>query len=106
MKKIECVIRQEKLKDVIDALRIAGVPGATISEVKGFGSQSTRPVNFLLLPKTKIELYVPDEEVEDLIVAITSCCKEETLGSGKIVILPVEDCIRVRTEERGIKAII
>ena len=106
MKKIECIIRQEKLKNVVDALRITGVPGATISEVKGFGSQSTRPDNFLLLPKTKIELYVSDNQVEELIIAITNCCKEESLGSGKIAILPVEDCIRVRTEERGIKALI
>ncbi|MCG2713161.1 MAG: P-II family nitrogen regulator [Candidatus Omnitrophica bacterium] len=106
MKKIECIIRQEKLKEVVDSLREAGLGGATISEVKGFGSQSTRPDNFLLLPKTKIELYVADEQVEDLITAIINCCKEETLGSGKIAVLPMEDCVRVRTEERGEKAII
>ena len=106
MKKIECVIRQEKLKDVVDALRMAGVPGATISEVKGFGSQSTRPDNFLLLPKTKIEIYVNDENIKDMITAISDCCREETMGSGKIVVLPMEDCIRVRTGERGIKAVV
>ena len=106
MKKIECVIRQEKLKEVIDALRMAGAAGATVSEVKGFGSQSTRPDNFLFLPKTKIELYARDEDIEDLISAIIKCCKEESLGSGKIAVLPIEDCVRVRTEERGEKAIV
>ncbi len=106
MKKIECIIRPEKLKELSDALRLSGIAGATVSEVKGFGKEAVRPDNFLFLPKTKIELYVTDDNVEDVVATIIGCCKEEALGSGKIAILPLEGCIRVRTEERGEKAIV
>lgn len=106
MKKIECIIRQEKLKEVSLALRLAGVAGVTVMEVKGFGKESTRPDNYLFIPKTKIELYVTDDQVEDIIRTITQCCKEEALGCGKIAVFPLEECIRVRTEERGEKAIL
>lgn len=106
MKKIECIIRPEKLKELSDALRLSGIAGATVSEVKGFGKEAVRPDNFLFLPKTKMELYVTDDNVDDVVATIISCCKEEALGSGKIAILPLEGCIRVRTEERGEKAIV
>ncbi|MBU1045328.1 MAG: P-II family nitrogen regulator [Candidatus Omnitrophica bacterium] len=106
MKKIECIIRQEKLKELSGALRLAGIAGATVSEVKGFGKEVSRPDNFLFLPKTKIELYITDDLVEDVVATIISCCKDESLGSGKIAILPLDDCIRVRTGERGDKAIV
>ena len=106
MKKIECIIRPERLKELSDALRLSGISGATVSEVKGFGKEAIRPENFLFLPKTKIELYVIDDNVDDIVLTIIDCCKEEILGSGKIAILPLEDCIRVRTEERGEKAIV
>ena len=106
MKKVECIIRQERLKDVSHALRLAGVAGATVTEVKGFGRESTRPDNFLFLPKTKIELYLTDGQVEEVIQTITACCKDDALGSGKIVVLPLEECVRIRTEERGEKAIL
>ncbi len=106
MKKIECIIRQEKLKEVSEALRSVGAAGATASEVKGFGKESVRPDNFLFVPKTKIEIYVTDGQMEDVIAAVVGCCKEEIFGSGKIAVLPVEECVRIRTEERGEKAII
>ncbi|MBU1085972.1 MAG: P-II family nitrogen regulator [Candidatus Omnitrophica bacterium] len=106
MKKIECVIRPEKLKELSDALRLSGIAGATVTEVKGFGREAIRPDNFLFLPKTKIELYITDELVEDIVETIIACCKDEKLGSGKIAIMPLDDCIRVRTKERGNKAIV
>lgn len=106
MKKVECIIRQEKLKEVIDALRLAGVAGATVTEVKGFGKGAVRPDNFLFVPKTKIEIYATDDQVEDIIQAIIRCCKEKISGSGKIAVLPMEECVRIRTEERGEKAIL
>ena len=106
MKKVECMIRQEKLKPLSEALRNAGVAGATVSEVKGFGKESTRPDNFLFLPKTKVELYVTDDHVEDVVAAIMECCKEESLGSGKIAVMALEECIRIRTGERGEQAIV
>jgi len=105
MKKIECIIRQEKLKDLADALRLAGVGGLTAIEVKGFGKQTTRPQNYLFLPKTKVEIYVTDGQAEEIISTIIRCCKQDTLGSGKIAIFPMEDCVRMRTEERGNSAI-
>ena len=106
MKKIECIIRPEKLKELCDALRLSGIAGVTVSEAKGFGKEANRPDNFLFLPKTKIELYVTDESVEDITSTIISCCKEEALGSGKIAVLPMDNCIRVRTGEQGEKAIV
>ena len=106
MKKIECIVRPEKLKELREALREAGASGLTASEVKGFGRESTRPDNFLFLPKMKIEMYVTERHVEDVISAIVDKCKEEQLGSGKIAVLPLEDCVRVRTGERGEMAIL
>jgi nitrogen regulatory protein PII len=106
VKKVECIIRQEKLKEVSHALRLTGVAGVTVTEVKGFGKESIRPDNYLFIPKTKIELYVTDDQVEDIIRAITQCCKEETIGCGKIAVFPLKECIRIRTQERGEKAIL
>jgi len=80
MKKIECVIRPEKLKEVEKALRLVGVGGMTISEVKGFGRETTRPKAYLILPKTRIDIYVTDEQVEEAIATIISCCREDTMG--------------------------
>jgi len=106
VKKIECIIRQDKLKEATDALRLAGVAGVTVTEVKGFGKESVRPDNFLFIPKTKMEIYVTDDQVEDIITAVMRCCKEDMLGSGKIAVLPVGECVRIRTGERGDRAII
>lgn len=106
MKKIECIIRSEKLRELVEELRLCGISGATVSEVKGFGRETIRPDNFLFLPKTKLELYVTEENVEAIIQAIIKCCKEDMLGSGKIAVLPLEECVRVRTQERGEKAIV
>ena len=105
MKKIECIIRQEKLNELTEVLRLSGVGGLTVSEVKGFGKETTRPKNYLFLPKSRIEIYVTDEQVEEMVATIIKCCKDDVLGSGKILILPVDECIRIRTGERGKKAI-
>ena len=106
MKKIECIIRSEKLKEVEKALRLVGIGGMTISEVKGFGRETTRPEAYLILPKTRVDIYVTDEQVEEVIATIISCCRENTMGSGKIAVLPLDDCVRVRTAERGEAAIL
>ncbi len=105
MKKIECIIRQEKLKDLSDALLLAGIGGMTVSEVKGFGSQTTRPPNYLFLPKTKIEIYCADDHLEEIVNCILKSCKDESIGSGKIIVFPIEECIRIRTNEKGEKGI-
>lgn len=106
MKKLECVIRPEKLKELSEELRGIGVSGLTVTEVKGFGQQTTRPENYLFLPKTKIEIYLDDNKVEEVLGAITKVCKTGQLGDGKAVVLPVEDALRIRTGERGAKAIV
>ena len=106
MKKIECIIRTEGLKNLIDALKYSGVGGVTISEVKGFGKETTRPDAYLILPKTKVEIYATDEQVEELISIIVKTCRTGELGDGKIAILPMDDVIRIRTGTRNEEAIL
>lgn len=106
MKKIEVIIRPEKLKPLTDKLLLIGIGGLTATETKGFGREPTRPENFLFLPKTKIEIYVTDEQVAEVIDTIIACCRDDKFGSGKIAVLPVNDCMRVRTGEKGNDAIL
>lgn len=105
MKKVECIIRSEKLKDVTEALRKVGIGGMTVSEVRGFGVQTTRPDSFLFVHKTKIEIYASDKQVKEIISAVLTHCAGGKMGDGKIAVLPMEDCVRVRTGERSNKAI-
>jgi nitrogen regulatory protein P-II 1 len=105
MKKIECIIRSEKLKDVTDGLRKAGIGGMTVSEVRGFGAQSVRPDNFLFVHKTKIEIYATDDQVKEIISTVMLHCAAGKMGDGKIIVLPMDDCIRIRTGQRNKKAI-
>lgn len=105
VKKIECVIRPGKLGDLEQALRHVGVGGMTVAEVKGFGNEQTRPCEYLFLPKTKVEIFCADEQVEDIVRTISETCRSGKLGDGKIVIYPIEDIIRIRTFERGEAAV-
>ena len=106
MKKVECIIRSDKLKDITDALRKVGIGGLTVSEVRGFGVQSSRPDNFLFVHKTKLEIYATDGQVKEIISAILMHCSAGKAGDGKIAVLPMDDCIRVRTGQRRNKAIL
>lgn len=105
MKKIECIIRAERLKDVTDALKNIGIGGMTVSEVRGFGNQSTRPESFLFVHKTKIEIYALDSQVKGIISAILMHCQTGKMGDGKIAVIPMDDCVRVHTGERKNKAL-
>ncbi|MCX9084607.1 MAG: P-II family nitrogen regulator [Candidatus Methanoperedens sp.] len=112
MKKIEAIIRPEKLSEIKAALATAGFIGLTIYDVKGRGRQKgivlsyrTSEYRVDLLPKTKIELIVNDEDVEKVVDIICDLGKTGNMGDGKIFILPVEEVIRVRTHERGKDAI-
>lgn len=112
MKKIEAIIRPEKLNDIKTALAVAGFIGLTTYEVKGRGRQKgivlsyrTREYRVDMLPKTKIELVVNDGDVEKAVGIICDVGKTGDMGDGKIFILPVEEVIRVRTCERGPEAI-
>lgn len=106
MKKIECIIRSEKLKDLTDALREVGIGGMTVSEVRGFGVQSARPESFLFVHKIKLEIYAVDSQVQEIIATILKHCASGKMGDGKIAVLQMDDCIRVRTGERKNRAIV
>ena len=112
MKKIEAIIKPFKLEDVKEALAEIGIEGMTVSEVKGFGRQkghteiyrgSEYTVDFL--PKVKFEIVVLEERVQRAVDAIVQAAKTGKIGDGKIFILPIEEAVRIRTEERGEKAV-
>lgn len=105
MKKIECIIQSKKLTELEQALRAVGVAGMTVSEVKGFGNEQTRPDSYLFLPKTKIEIYCTDQMIDVLLAEITRVCSTGKLGDGKIAVFTVDDVIRIRTGERGEAAV-
>jgi nitrogen regulatory protein P-II 1 len=112
MKRIEAIIKPFRLDDVKTALQEAGLVGMTVTEVKGFGRQkghteiyrgSEYTVDFL--PKLKVELVVPDTQVQTAVDAIIKAAKTGKIGDGKIFVSTVEDAIRIRTEERGDAAV-
>ena len=112
MKKIEAIIKPFKMEDVKEALAEVGIEGMTVSEVKGFGRQkghteiyrgSEYTVDFL--PKVKIELVVAAAMVDKAAQAISKAAKTGKIGDGKIFILPIENAVRIRTEETGEGAI-
>jgi nitrogen regulatory protein P-II 1 len=112
MKKIECVIKPFKLDEVKEALGNLQIYGMTVSDVKGFGRQkghtevyrgSEYKVDFL--PKTKIEIIIDDDLVDRAVEAIMEAAKTGKIGDGKIFVLPVEDVVRIRTGERGPRAV-
>ncbi|CAG0962335.1 Nitrogen regulatory protein P-II [Methanosarcinales archaeon] len=112
MKKIEAIIRSEKLGEIKKALAIAGFIGLTTYEVKGRGRQKgvvlqyrTQEYRVDMLAKTKIELVVDDAGVEKVIKIICESGRTGNIGDGKIFILPIEEIVRVRTGERGKEAI-
>jgi nitrogen regulatory protein PII len=112
MKKIEAIIKPFKLEEVKDALGEIGVEGMTVSEVKGFGRQkghteiyrgSEYTVDFL--PKIKIEMVIPEKQVEAAVEAIVKSAKTGKIGDGKIFVTPIDQAIRIRTEEKGEMAV-
>ena len=112
MKKIEAIIRPERLERVKNALEEQGCVAMTITDVYGRGEQKGIALQFRgrrmdvdTLPKVKIETIVKDEFVETVIKAILSVAKTGKFGDGKIFLSAVEDAIRVRTDERGEKAL-
>jgi nitrogen regulatory protein P-II 1 len=112
MKKIEAIIKPFKLEEVKEALAEIGVEGMTVSEVKGFGRQkghteiyrgSEYTVDFL--PKIKLEIVLGDDKAHDAVASIVKAARTGKIGDGKIFILPVEDAIRIRTNERAEAAV-
>ncbi|HPO16491.1 MAG TPA: P-II family nitrogen regulator [Candidatus Hydrogenedentes bacterium] len=108
MKKVEAIIKPYKLDDVKQALTAIGCSGMTISEVKGFGRQKGhkeiyRGAEYMVefQPKTKLEIVVGDDKVEQVVRSIQTSAATGKIGDGKIFILPVEEAIRIRTNESG-----
>jgi nitrogen regulatory protein P-II 1 len=109
MKKIEAIIRPEKLNEVKDALEKAGFVGLNIIHVTGRGAQKgivhggrggeTYTVD--MLPKLKLEVVVKDSQAKKAVDVIIKAARTGNIGDGKIFIIPVEDAIRVRTGEQG-----
>ena len=106
MKIVMAIIKPFKLDDVRDAVTAVGVQGLTVTEVKGYGRQKGHTeiyrgteyaVSFL--PKLKIEIAVPAEQVDKVVEAIAAHAKTGQIGDGKIFVLPLESAVRIRTGE-------
>jgi nitrogen regulatory protein P-II 1 len=108
MKKIEAIIRHERLQDVQDALDQLGVSGLTVSEVVGCGRQKGYTeqyrgvqANISLLPKIKVESVVPSDVADDAVEAIVAAARTGAIGDGRVFVYAVEQSIRIRTGEYG-----
>ena len=112
MKKVEMIIRPEKLEDVKAILNCLNIHGMTVTMVTGCGQQKGRKkvyrgtqFSINLIPKVKVETVVPDEAVAGLIAAVTGKIKTGEIGDGKIFVCNVEQAVKIRTGETGVNAI-
>ena len=112
MKKLEIIIRQNKLDEVKTALSQAGVHGMSYTEIRGCGRQMGheeiyrgRTVQVDFLPKLKLEAVVEDAIVEQVLAAVTDAARTGEIGDGKIFIFEALDAVRIRTGERGAEAL-
>ncbi len=112
MKKITAIVREDRFAMVKDALLDIGYPGMTITEVKGHGHQKGiteqwrgRTFRTDLLKKIEMELVVMDKDVEKIVQCIVKESKTGNIGDGKIFISPIENVVRIRTGEKGEKAV-
>lgn len=108
MKKIEAVIRAEKLDDVMEALKSAGAPGLMVTRIEGYGRQKGLTEQFRgrefkvdLLPKIKVETVVRDADAARFVDIIARAAKTGEIGDGKIFVSAVADVMRIRTKETG-----
>jgi nitrogen regulatory protein P-II 1 len=111
MKKIEAIIKPFKLEEVKSGLAELGIEGMTVSEVKGYGNPNNgvrprySPTRLAFIPKLKVELIVKNELLGSAIAAIKQCARTGTRGDGKIFVQDLLEVIRIRTEERGDRAL-
>ena len=108
MKKIEAIIKPFKLEAVMEALIEEGIGGMTITEVKGFGRQRGHTEIYRgseycydFIPKIKVEVVVPDADVENVRHAIIKSARTGQIGDGKIFVSAVSEATRIRTEDKG-----
>ena len=112
MKKLEIIIRPEKLEDLKDILTVSGVTGMMVSNIMGFGNQMGYTQQYRgtkysvnLVSKLRIETVVKDEIVQEIVDKVTETLSSGNVGDGKIFIYPVEEAIRIRTGEKGENAL-
>ena len=112
MKKVEAVIKPFKLDEVKNKLNEIGIKGITVSEVKGFGRQKGhtelyRGAEYVVdfLPKIKLEIVIPDNQLDEVVNAVIKSAQTGRIGDGKIFVTHLEDTIRIRTGEHGEDAI-
>lgn len=112
MKKIEAIVRPYVVEIIKNKLNSIGIGGMTVSNVEGFGNQgghtevyrdSEMCVSFV--PKSKIEIVLNDEKVDDVVKIILENARSGQIGDGKIFIIPIENAIKIRTGETGKDAI-
>jgi nitrogen regulatory protein PII len=108
MKVVVAVIKPFKLDEVKDALEGVGIQGMTVSDARGFGRQrghtevyrgAEYQVDFI--PKTRIEVACDDDQVEEVVKAIVTTARTDSIGDGKVWVMPAEQVIRIRTGEKG-----
>jgi len=112
MKRIEAIVRPEKLEDIVEKLEALGHSGITVTQVEGHGRQKGiveqfrgKEYKLLFIPKVKIEAVVKDDLVEKVIDAVVTIAFTGNVGDGKIFVSEVKDAIRVRTKDRGESAV-
>ncbi len=107
-KKIEAIIREEKLNDVKEALRAIGIVGMNVQDIRGHGRQGgielagrTGTYQVDMLPKIQVNIVLSDHNLEKTIEVIRQAARTDKTGDGLIFVYPVEDVVRIRTGERG-----
>jgi nitrogen regulatory protein PII len=107
MKLIKCIVRPNKVEEVREALETASVSGITITEVRGHGRQKGhkaiyrgREYDISLLPKTMIEMAVPDDFVDEVIAVVMKHARTGDIGDGRIWVLPIDEGYNIRTADR------
>ncbi len=108
MKVVVAVIKPFKLDEVKDGLEAIGIAGMTVTDVRGFGRQKGHTevyrgaeyqVDFV--PKTRIEIAVDDDQVDEVVKSIVTNARTDAIGDGKVWVVPAEQMIRIRTGEKG-----
>lgn len=112
MKKIEAIVRSEKVSDIRSALEKINYSGLTLTQVVGHGNQKGVIQKWkglehkvTIIPKTKIEIVAEDEKVKSIIEIIAYAARTGELGDGKIFIYTVDEVVRIRTGQQGVRAL-
>ncbi|HWC13176.1 MAG TPA: P-II family nitrogen regulator [Actinomycetota bacterium] len=112
MKLVVAIIKPFKLDEVKESLEGLGIQGMTVSDARGFGRQrghtevyrgAEYQVDFV--PKTRIEIAVDDDQVDEIVKAIVTAAKTDSIGDGKVWVVPAEQVVRIRTGEKGADAL-